>query len=321
MDFKKDNDEFDWKKDNFDFDLFLGDDSLDDRVTAAVDGQDLLDPDSLGVSADYIPRRTGESEKGRHEAPEEEGRQNWEFDPVDPRYAAPERPRVVVSEPRKNVYVTPDGRGGGSGGIRQPPPQNPGGGSRGMKWAIAILAVLVVVGVILLVSLINGRRSSDNARETTSPAITETPAATGTAAPTDTPAPTEREKDRWMITVTAGSGGSVTPGGIVAVNDGDDAAFAIVPGSGYVLRQLLIDGSSVPLADNYTFRNVKENHTLYAIFESTATPTPAPTATPSPTPTEAPTPTPAPTPEPTPVPTDPPQQLPIEDIPGGWDDN
>jgi len=311
MEFKKDNDNMNWKRDEFDFDDFLQEDSLDDRVTAALDGQDLLEPDSLGVSADYIPRRTADGERGRHEVPEGE-EQAWEFDPNDPRYAAPERPRVVVAQPRKKVYVTPPG---------DHPAEPSGGGSGPLKWVIGILIGLVAVGIVLLLILSGGRRGG-NGREASSPMPVETPKATETAAPTSSAAPTEAPKGQRMITVTAGSGGSINPGGIVAVTEGEDASFTIIPSGGYVLRQLLVDGTAVDLTDHYTFRDVRENHTLYAVFESTATPTPEPTATPAPTPEPTPEPTPAPTPAPTPTPApEPGQDEPVTDIPGGWDDN
>ena len=69
MDFKKDNDEIDWHRDDFDFDAFLKDDSLDDRITAAVGGKELLEPDAISAAPDYIPRRSSDPEHGRHEAP------------------------------------------------------------------------------------------------------------------------------------------------------------------------------------------------------------------------------------------------------------
>lgn len=309
MEFKKDNDDYEWHRDDFDFDAFLNDD-LDDRVTAAVDGRDLLDPDTLGVSADYIPRRAGEGERGRHEAPGEEGGE-WEFDPDDPRYAAPERPRVVVAEPRRSVYVTPPG---GETPTEDDRRSSGGGGREPLKWVAVVLGAIVVIGVILLITAVNrSGRSTDEPRGTVSGTVT--PAPTQTSSPTDTPEPTQPPKGSYMITVTAGSGGSVTPSGIVTAEEGADSSFTIRANDGYVLSQLLVDGEPVSPAEQYTFRGVTKNHTLYAVFESTATPTPEPTPTP------APTAGPTPTPEPTPTPTAPPTPIPEED-PGqqDWDE-
>ena len=328
MEFMKENEDFEWHRDNFDFDAFLNDDSLDDRVTAAVDGHDLLEPDALGVSADYIPRRPGDGERGRHEAPEEEC-PSPDFDPDDPRYAAPERPRVVVAEPRKSVYVTPPG-----GELPPEEERRPsGGGGGGARWLAAALGVLVVIGVILLIRLTRGGSSSTKATPT--PAPTASVSSEVTDAPTDTPAPTEAQKGTYMITVTAGSGGSVSPSGIVSAAEGGSVTFTIRANEGYALGQLLIDGASVTPAESYTFDNVTANHTLYAVFDATAaptpesTPTPAPTAVPTPTPEPEPTPTPEPEPTPTPAPTPiPPEDEPQDwddggddPIPGGWDEN
>lgn len=295
----------------FDFDDFLTEDSLDDRVTAALNGRDLLEPDALGVAADYVPRRPTEDERGRHAAPEEDG-PSADFAPDNPRYAAPERPRVVVAEPRRSVYVTPPG------GPVDPGRGSSGGGGGGPKWLVAVLAALVVIGVILLISLTRSSRSDPAA--TASPSPTATPVSTETSAPTQTPAPTEPPKGAYMITVTAGSGGSVSPSGIVSVTEGDDASFTIRANDGYRLSQLLIDGASVQTADSYTFRGVTANHTLYAVFEATATPSPAPTPTPTPAVTPEPLPTPTPEPPAAPDPVDP---APGEgdEIPGGTDLN
>lgn len=326
MEFEKDNQPMDWKKEPsagepFDFDAFLGADSLDDRVTEATGGRDLLEPDAFGGGDNYVPRRRYDSERGRHEAPAPEGEEEPEedgpafreepkpaFDPADPRYAAPERPRVVVSEPR-SVYVTPPGA---EERVYDEPEPRPGMGA-GAKWAVAILITLAIVGaaLLLILGLFGGRgaRPADPAA-TVDPSQTLEPS----AAPTDTPAPTEPAKRTYTVTVTAGSGGSVNPSGAVTVEEGGSVTFAIVPNGGYELSQLLVDGASVSLIDNYTFTDVRENHTIYAVFAQSATPSPAPTDTPEPTP--APTDTPAPTAPPeTPAPTDPPT-VPDESVPG-----
>ena len=318
MEFKKENDDQEWQKED------PSGDDLDDRLTAALGGRELLEPDALGVSPDYIPRRPGDGEHGRHEAPEpEEGEPLTDpnFSTSDPRYAAPERPRVVVQEPRR-VYVTPPGgdngdNNGGDDGRR-------GSKGRGLGWLIGILVALIVIGIVLLLILSgghsNGTSPTPTPRQTASDASgTPIPTPGETERPTESPSPTDPPKNKHMITVTAGSGGSVTPSGVISVEEGEDVTFTIRPNSGYRLSQVMVDGNSVTLSDTYTFRGVKENHTIYAVFEEEATPTPEPTPTP--------TPEPEPTPPPTPEPTDPP--APQDDWPdggeapppGGWDEN
>jgi hypothetical protein len=85
----------------------------------------------------------------------------------------------------------------------------------------------------------------------------------------------------------------------VNVEEGGSQTFAILPNSGYVISQVLVDGTAVEPSDSYTFSNVTGGHTIYAVFQAAATDTPTPTATPAPTA--------EPTPEPTPEPTEPPQ--------------
>ena len=65
----------DWTKEpsrrdsRFDFDAFLGPDSLEDKITDALDGKDLLDKEAYGeFPPDYVPRRAASGERGRHEA-------------------------------------------------------------------------------------------------------------------------------------------------------------------------------------------------------------------------------------------------------------
>lgn len=73
----------------------------------------------------------------------------------------------------------------------------------------------------------------------------------------------------YTITASAGAGGSVTPDGSVSVREGLDQTFRITPRAGYVISDVLVDGTSVKsqLTDNsYTFRDVQNAHTLEATF-------------------------------------------------------
>ena len=326
MDFEKEENRFtasNWKKDasegkkDFDFDAFLRDD-LEDRITAALDGKDLLAPDAFGESVEnYVPRRASDGEHGRHEAPEPvstaqfvaetamEPPEKKTADPNDPRYAAPERPRVVVAEPRPKVYVTPP-----SGGEDEPSGGGNGNPRKGLIWTIVILAIIAIAVGSLLAILRSGSRTDGDTDATPVPTsqseATPTPAADeATPAPTETPAeatPTPSAPPQvttYHVTVTAGSGGKVSPSGAVVVEKGGTVTFTITPDNGYELTQLLLDGAPIDLTDTVRIANVAGDHTLYAVFQVSATPTPEPTQTPTPTPepTAAPEPTAPPAPD------------------------
>lgn len=102
----------------------------------------------------------------------------------------------------------------------------------------------------------------------------EEPTSTPDATPTPTP-----EAQTWTISAISGKGGELSPAGIVEADDGGSVTFYIIPDEGYVLSELKVDGKAVEEADAYTFRNLSENHTIYAVFRL-APETPAVTETP-----------------------------------------
>jgi hypothetical protein len=68
------------------------------------------------------------------------------------------------------------------------------------------------------------------------------------------------------ITATAGSNGSISPSGSQSVTDGGSKAFTITADSGYVISDVLVDGSSVGATSSVTFGNVTADHTISATF-------------------------------------------------------
>jgi len=72
----------------------------------------------------------------------------------------------------------------------------------------------------------------------------------------------------YDITVTAGENGAITPSteGVFAANCGEDQTFTIAPEDGYYIETLTVDGQEVPTSTAYTFRNVREPHTIAATF-------------------------------------------------------
>lgn len=70
----------------------------------------------------------------------------------------------------------------------------------------------------------------------------------------------------YAITATAGENGAVTPAGKTSVREGKNAAYAITPGEGYKIADVLVDGVSVGAVSEYTFENVQRAHTIEAVF-------------------------------------------------------
>ncbi len=70
----------------------------------------------------------------------------------------------------------------------------------------------------------------------------------------------------YTITATSGANGSVTPAGVTTVNHDASQTYAITPGTGYHIVDVLVDSSSVGAVASYSFSNVTANHTISATF-------------------------------------------------------
>jgi Tol biopolymer transport system component len=70
----------------------------------------------------------------------------------------------------------------------------------------------------------------------------------------------------YKITATAGTGGTISPSGIVTVNPGANKSFAIATNTGYHVADVLVDGLSVGAVSSYTFTNVTADHSIAATF-------------------------------------------------------
>jgi hypothetical protein len=69
------------------------------------------------------------------------------------------------------------------------------------------------------------------------------------------------------ITSSAGAGGSVTPTGIITVNEGTNLTINIIPATGYRISEVLADGVSAGTVSSYSFTNILSDHTISATFE------------------------------------------------------
>jgi hypothetical protein len=73
----------------------------------------------------------------------------------------------------------------------------------------------------------------------------------------------------YSITVTAGTGGGISPTSASVVRGGSKT-FTIKPDEGYYISNVLVDGESVGTVGSYTFSNVSAAHTIKALFVKSA---------------------------------------------------
>jgi hypothetical protein len=71
----------------------------------------------------------------------------------------------------------------------------------------------------------------------------------------------------YVITATAGTGGTITPTGAVTVTANASQTFTVTPDAHYVVASVLVDGVAATLTNNtYTFTNVQATHTIAVTF-------------------------------------------------------
>lgn len=72
---------------------------------------------------------------------------------------------------------------------------------------------------------------------------------------------------RYRITVYCNTEkGTITPT-VVRVLEGNNQTFKITPKDGYKIKDVKVDGESIGAVSEYTFKKVKEDHTIRAYFE------------------------------------------------------
>ncbi len=74
----------------------------------------------------------------------------------------------------------------------------------------------------------------------------------------------------YNVTATAGSGGTISPAGALAINSGTSQAYTIIANSGYMIANVVVDGVSMGAVTSYSFNNVTANHTIAATFVARA---------------------------------------------------
>ena len=71
---------------------------------------------------------------------------------------------------------------------------------------------------------------------------------------------------KYTLTATAGNGGSITNEGTYTILADLDLTYTITPMRGYAIESVFVDGRDMGATTEYTFRNVKANHTISATF-------------------------------------------------------
>ena len=70
----------------------------------------------------------------------------------------------------------------------------------------------------------------------------------------------------FTITASAGENGTISPCGDVPVRSNEKTVFNIIPDYGYVVKDVLVNGTSVGAVENYTFSDLTGNATITAEF-------------------------------------------------------
>ncbi|MBF0227067.1 MAG: hypothetical protein HQK76_16610 [Desulfobacterales bacterium] len=84
---------------------------------------------------------------------------------------------------------------------------------------------------------------------------------------------TEVEPDgKYTITVNQSENGAVYPSGETKLDKGEEQKFSITPNTGYIIQEVIIDGVSKGVISEYTFLDIKENHSITVLFTQTHPP-------------------------------------------------
>ncbi|MCX7942976.1 MAG: hypothetical protein N2746_00475 [Deltaproteobacteria bacterium] len=71
----------------------------------------------------------------------------------------------------------------------------------------------------------------------------------------------------YTIVASASEGGKIQPEGSIIVRKGASQTFTMIPDTGYIIKDVIVDGESMGAVSTYTFQNVSSNHGISAIFK------------------------------------------------------
>jgi len=72
--------------------------------------------------------------------------------------------------------------------------------------------------------------------------------------------------NKYTITASSGSNGTVTPSGVTTKDYNTSQVYSITPDTGYHIVSVLVDGVSQGAISTYTFSNISASHTISATF-------------------------------------------------------
>lgn len=78
------------------------------------------------------------------------------------------------------------------------------------------------------------------------------------------------EPSGYTITVTQPTGGTISPAGVVEVEEGENAEFTATADECYIFSHWVVDDVNAGNANPYVFTNVTADHTITAVFEAAA---------------------------------------------------
>jgi hypothetical protein len=70
----------------------------------------------------------------------------------------------------------------------------------------------------------------------------------------------------YLITATAGAGGTISPSGTINLFEGSNQSYTIIPVEGYRISDVKIDNISAGVLSDYTFNDLMSDHTISARF-------------------------------------------------------
>ncbi|HGJ64536.1 TPA: hypothetical protein ENS27_04005 [bacterium] len=75
------------------------------------------------------------------------------------------------------------------------------------------------------------------------------------------------EKSQYTIKSSSETGGRIEPSGEINVECGANISLNIIPDNCYIIKNVVIDGTSAGAINSYEFKNIRSNHSIEARFE------------------------------------------------------
>ncbi|MBJ6751872.1 beta strand repeat-containing protein [Geomonas anaerohicana] len=79
----------------------------------------------------------------------------------------------------------------------------------------------------------------------------------------------KEKQQNYTIISTAGAGGSISPAGTSTLNYGASLTYTISADTGYLIADVVVDGTSAGRVSSYTFSNITASHSISASFAAT----------------------------------------------------